>query len=426
MKIFFIIILFLLLNQVSNAQTESERELKALIEEALKNNPALNSIKLEKEADIQRSEQLKYLEPPEAGFEFYQTPLKYFPNPVKNGLETDYYFQQTLPFPGKLKAMSKPARTKADMTGQRYYSVEKQIIKEIKNAYYDIYFAQKKNIVNEENKELLRNLIEVALKQYEVGKGNQADIIKSQTELSVLSVETLKIRKDIRISKDRLRKLVGSQEDISIGNIPDIEINFVNMNLERLESLAIENRPELKEMEYTIKMNEAELAASKKEKLPDFIVRFMYKDMKTAGDDYWSSMFGITIPQAFWSKGRIDSKIEENRITIQKAKTDYEDIKKSVLLEVREAYENLQANLETIEMYKNSILLQTEQNLESVTAAYSAGTVDFRMVMDSAGLFFNTKKDYQETITEYMKNLAGLEQSVGMEIEKINQYPEKR
>lgn len=426
MKLIINIILLILLNQVSYAQTEPMAELKTLIEEALKNNPSLFSIKLEKEAAIKKSEQLKYLDPPEAGFEFYQTPIKYFPNPIKNGLETDYYFQQSLPFPGKLKAMSKPARTKAEMTGQRYFSVEKQLIKEIKSTYYDLYFAQKKNDVNEENKELLRNLIEIALKQYEVGKGSQADIIKSQTELSVLSIETVQIQKDIRIAKDRLRKLVGSQTDISIGNIPDIEISFIDMNLDKIESIAVENRPELKEMEFNIKMNEAELAASKKEKLPDFIVRFMYKDMKMAGDDYWSSMFGITIPQAFWSKGRIDSKIEENRINIKKANSDYEDIKKSVLLEVREAYENLQANRDTIDLYKNSILLQTEQNLESTTAAYRSGTVDFQMVIDSAGLFFNTKKEYQETITEYMKSLAGLEQSVGMEIEKINQCPEKR
>lgn len=74
--------------------------LDELITEALSNNPQLAAARQASSAAQARIGQATSLDAPQAGVEFFQTPVKSFPNPIKDGMETDYYIQQMIPFPG--------------------------------------------------------------------------------------------------------------------------------------------------------------------------------------------------------------------------------------------------------------------------------------------------------------------------------------
>lgn len=309
---------------IGSAQTGKTANLDSLITEALRNNPRILAAREESAAAYTRIRQSTSFESPQAGIEFFQTPIQSFPNPVKNGQETDYSIQQMFPFPGKRAAMGNVARNSAAMTDRNIGAVERQVIREMKSAYFALYLADRTLGINAQNQDLMRELIAVASRQYEVGTGKQADILKAQTELSMLVLSAIHLQKEKKVAGARVNTVAGRPAGDSLGTVENIEKIFPAWNANELDSLALGSRPELQAMDYNIRMREAELAVSQKERMPDFMVRLMYKDMAMGGKDFWSSMFGFTIPESFWSRGKVRSKIEENRINIRKAQTEFE------------------------------------------------------------------------------------------------------
>jgi outer membrane protein, heavy metal efflux system len=417
-KLLFVIYFLLGFAAICSSQTVKTASLDSLIAEALRNNPRILAARDESAASRARIRQNTSFEPPQVGIEFYQTPFSSFPNPIKNGLETDYSIQQMFPYPGKRSAMGNMARYGAAMTEKNIGTLEKQVIREMKSAYYGLYLADRMLLINSQNLDLMREFIAVTARQYELGKGKQADILKAQTELSMLTLSAINFEKDKKIAVARVNTVAGRPVGDSLGAVEEIEKFYTEWLVSDLDSLALRNRPELKSMQDNINMKEAELAVSLKESMPDFMVRLMYKDM-TMGKDFWSTMFGFTIPQSFWSQGKVRSKIEESRINIRKARSEYSNMRNEVFLQVHEAFEMMNANNSMIVYYRKTLIPQTEQTLQSALDGYRAGTVDFMTVIDDARMLLQVRQDTLAAIVSLMESIADLEQAVGMDSEKI-------
>ncbi len=393
--------------------------LDSLIAEALKNNPQLKAARHVTAAAHSRAKQATAWEAPEIGVEFYQTPVQSFPNPFMDQMEYDYYFQQMFPFPGKLSAMGKMAGSSAEMTNQNYLALERKVIREIKSSYYELYLVQRKISINAENQELMRRLTEIASKQYQVGIGKQPDILRAQTELSLLVSEGLNLQREKRVIEAMINTLLSRSADQSFGYVPDIETHLPPWSYPQLQSLALENRAELKAMNYGIAMAKAELSLSKREYYPDLMGRVMYKDMTMTGNDFWSAMVGVNVPLAFWSSRKYTAKAEETEVMVRKAEEEYNNMKNMALFEVQDALVKVQTNQNLVLLYKNTVIPQAEQTLQSTIAAYQTGKTEFLMLIDAYRMLLMARLDYYMSVMNYMTSQAQLEQSVGLNIAEI-------
>jgi outer membrane protein, heavy metal efflux system len=401
------------------AQSAEPASLDDLIKEAVSNNPQLRAARLESAAAETRISQATSLDPPQVGIEFYQTPLRSFPNPIHDGQETDYSFQQMFPFPGKLKVMGRSARNFAGMSGQKYVSLERQVIRDLKVACYELYLSERKIEINTRNQDLLRDLLDVAGKRYEVGMGNQADILRAQTELSMLQTSGLKYMKDGKVARAEINTLLSRPVETPLATVAGIEEEMPTWSIVQLDSLTLEVHPELKGMRYNIEMNKAELSLARRELRPDIMLRLMYKNMEMTNENYWSTMIGVSVPQSFWSRRKYQSRIEENRLRVEQAESEYSSRKNMLIFQVHSAFENMTTNKQVLKFYDNTIIPQAEQSLQSTLAAYRAGTLEFLMVIDAERMLLQARFDYQEALMSYMASLADLEQSVGIDLGRL-------
>lgn len=392
-----------------------------LIQEALQNNPQLQSAGLQAEAAKTQIRQAKAWDAPQVGVEFFQTPIRSFPNPVKDGMETDYFIQQMVPFPGKISAMSKSAKFNAAMSRQGAMALQKKIIRELKSAYYELYLVQRKIKINAENQDLLRKFTEIARQQYEVGMGGQADILRAQTELSILINEGINLQQEKKSVEAMINALLSRPIDQPLGYVPDPGADFLPIAFEQLKPLALENRPELQAMRSNIDMNRAELALAKREYYPDLMLRLMYKDMAMTSNDFWAAMAGVNIPLAFWSGGKYRGKEQEQKINLRKADQDYLTMENMALFEVQDALVRVQTHRNLVQLYQYTVIPQAEQTLQSTTAAYQTGKTEFLMLIDAYRMVLMARLDYHEAVMNYMADQAALEQAVGLSMEEIVQ-----
>lgn len=409
----------LALGQITSVNGEKPLKLDDLIAEALQNNPQLRAARNQTAAARTRIDQATSWDAPQLGVEFYQTPVQSFPNPVKNGMETDYFIQQMFPFPGKLSAMGRAAEANASMFDQRYKALERKILRELKSAYYELYLVQRKIQINAENQDLMRRFVEIANKQYEVGMGKQPDILRAQTELSTLINDGINLQKEKRAIEAMINTILSRPANAPLGYVPDIEVNIPQWTFEQLRPLALEARPELKAMNFNIEMNKAELSLSKREYFPDLMARVMYKDMAMTSNDFWSVMVGVSIPLSPWSSGKYTSKVEENQLNVKRAEEEYSNMINMTLFEVQNANVRVQTNQNLVLLYKNTVIPQAEQTLQSTIAAYQTGKTEFLMLIDAYRMVLMAKLDYQMAVMNYMASQAALEQAVGLDIREI-------
>jgi outer membrane protein TolC len=402
------------------AQDDNVLNLDELIVEALKNNPSLQAARLQTEAARTQIRQARAWEAPQVGIEFFQTPIQSFPNPVKDGMETDYFVQQMIPFPGKISNMAKAARSNAEMSAENYNALERKIIRDLKSAYYELYLVQRKIDINAENQMLLRQFVEIAMKQYEVGMGKQVDIFRAQTELSRLITAGINLEQERKVAEAMINTILNRPANSPLGHIPELADTTATWTFAQIMPLALDVRPELKAMDYNISMNRAELALSKREYAPDLMVRFMYKDMANTGDDFWALMGGVSVPLAFWSKGKFKGKVQENQLNVNRAEAEYTEMRNMILFEVQQALVKVESNKNVVELCKNTVVPQAEQTLQSTLAAYQTGKTEFLMLIDAYRMLLMAKLDYYMAIMNYMTSQAELEQAVGLDIKEIS------
>ncbi len=401
------------------SQESQPLNLDELVAEALQNNPQLRSARNETAAARTKVDQVTSWDAPQIGVEFYQTPIQSFPNPLKNGMETDYFIQQMIPFPGKLSAMGKAAENNAGMMNQGYKALERRTIRDLKSAYFELFHVQRKIQINAENQDLMKHFTEITRRQYEVGMGQQADILRAQTELSTLINEGVNLSKEKKVVESMINTILSRQANAPLGSVPDVENLLPQWTFEQLRPLALESRPELRGMNFNIDMNKAELVGAKREYYPDIMARVMYKNMADTKDDFWSAMVGINIPLAFWSSGKYTSKAEENELNVRKAEDDLASMKNMVSFEVQDALVKVQSNYNLVLLYKNTTIPQAEQTLQATLSAYQTGKTEFLMVIDAYRMQLMTKLDYHMAVMSYMASQAQLEQAVGMDIVHI-------
>lgn len=401
------------------AQEEKPLDLQSLIFEALQNNPQLRAARNNTAAARTRVNQATSWDAPQIGIEFYQTPVQSFPNPLKNGMETDYFIQQMFPFPGKLSAMGSMAESNANMLDQGYKALERRVLRDLKSAYFELYLVQRKIQVNAENQDLMRRFVEIASKQYEVGMGKQQDILRAQTELSTLVNGGLNLQKEKQVVEAMLNTIMSRSPNDPLGYVADIETDIPHWTLDQLRPLALESRAELKAMSSGIDMNRAELSLSNREYYPDVMARVMYKDMAMTGNDFWSVMIGLSIPLAPWSSGRYTSKVEETQLNLRRSEDEYTSMRNMTLYEVQDALVKVQTNQNLVMLYKNTVIPQAEQTLLSTVASYQTGKTEFLMLIDAYRMVLMSKLDYYMSVMGYMVSQAALEQAVGMSINDI-------
>ena len=402
-----------------SGQESTTLRLDDLVAEALDNNPQLQAARHQSGAARTKVDQATSWDTPQLGVEFYQTPIQSFPNPLKNWMENDYFIQQMIPFPGKLSAAGSSAESNAGMVEQGYKALERKVISEVKAAYYDLYLVERKIQINAENQDRMRQFVQIAMKQYEVGTGQHHEVLRAQVELSTLMNEGVILQKEKKSAEAMLNTILSRKTDSPLGYVPDPEVSLPPWTFNQLSQLALESRPEVRAMQFAIDMNRAELQMSRREYFPDLMVKLAYKDIAGTKNDFWSAMVGVNIPLAFWSGGKYTSKVEENELNVKTSEEQLTTMRNMTGFEVQDALVRVQTNYNLVLLNKNTVIPQARQTLESTTIAYQTGTSMFLWVIDSYRTLLDAQLAYHQAVMDYMKSLAELERAVGLSMEEI-------
>lgn len=342
---------------------------------------------------------------------------------------------QTFPFPGKLSLQTRVATDEVAAAAAALDAARLDAAAEVKKAYYALAFADRALDIVRRNQAVLTNLIAVSQAHYETGTGTQADVLRANTETANLGVAASSLTEDRRAALARLNAALDRPSDAPVAS-PVIPPNIVRaavadssdhvrfasaelgaraadsplLPVDSLQALAIASSSTLHEHEANIAAQRDRLRLAEKAHDPDINVSLSY-GQRQGFTDMFSATVSIPIPVQHGRKQ--DAEVAAASADLAMLEAQHHQMINAMNAEVAKEVSDLEQARTELALSKRAIVPEAQATLASATASYEVGRLDFAAVMDAQASVFNAEISYYRSLTEFAKNLADLERTVG-------------
>ncbi len=410
------LIVFIISFMPTGSSYAENSELGLLIDEALENNPEIQAVYSEWKAQEYKIRQVSSLPDPMAKYGYFGEPVETRVGPQ----EQRFGVSQKIPFPGKLGLKGKSQRKHAEMLREKYGATRREVVKDVKFVYYDIFWVDKAVQIAEEEKSILESLESVAQRRYESNLTPQQDVVKAQVELSKLIDRLLFLRQNRRSLVAKINSIINRSRDSGLASVTNVEPSEFQYELKHLHQVAKDSRQELLFANLGKERAEYEKSLARLNYLPDFNFGFDYIQvgsgytaMPNDGQDAWMGSVAVNIPIWF---DKLNAQAKEKKAQLEAAKKNYENVENSVYYEVEDLYFKILTYQDIISLYRTALIPQSEQSFEAAKTGYETGKVDFLNWLDAERMLLQIRLAYYKSITDYQKSIAYLERVVGKDL----------
>ena len=384
------------------------------VAEALKAHPDILAAQQRYDAARQRPAQEHSLPDPmiSAGWNASGNPLPGAGLGTEPTANIGVMVSQELPYPGKRDARAAVASREADAEYQQIDAARLSVTSRVKQAYYALAYTHAVGAVLERNRQLLTALLEVSRQRYAVGRAAQQDVIKAQTQLSVLELQQDRIRQLRRAREGELNALFARPAGTPIGQTDDLAFVPFAEQLDALLASAAANAPMLKRDRLMIERSSLAVDVARREYKPDFTV--------SGGYGYAGSMpamyefrFDVTIPL---QRARRAAAVSEQLSLEAAARQAFESSRLALQGRLQEDYEMSATAVRLAAMYRDTVLPQARLALESSMASYQTGSVDFLTVLANFSMVLEYETSYFEELMQLHQAVSRLEEMTGVSI----------
>jgi outer membrane protein TolC len=322
-------------------------------------------------------------------------------------------FHQEFPFYGKRKLREGIATKEADAERWSYQFTRLRVLSELKVAYYDLSYWHEVRGTLARDMRLLEKFAETAAALYRVGKGNQADVLRAQAELSRLQNRIEIADQSIGVAQAMINALLNRPADSPLARPEPLGRSAFRYSLPELLQFSQERFPPLREQEQMIEGREYGVQLAKKEKWPDFGFVFAYHNRGQLRD-YWT--IGGTARIPLWYGRKQKHEVAEAEARLGSAREKYESLRSKVRFGVQDYYLQVTTSGRLLTLYEKTIVPQDTLTLEATAASYQVGAIEFLSVVDGLLKLVDDELAYYQHLANYQKALARLEPLVGMEL----------
>lgn len=413
----FLVTLLLLACAVSALGAEPsglQAQLAALVDDALKNNPDLQAGQERRAMFDQKIPQAQALEDPMLGIAFSNYPVDSLKSDQAPMTGNEIRLAQKFPFPGKLAAKGEVARQQALWYQAVYEDARLRLAGQVKEQFYRLYFIARAIEVTEKNLQILDSFTNLTMTRYEVGKGLQQDVLKSQVEQSKLLDKLLSLRQQRQTAQAALDRLVGRPVAASLDLSGALPAVADDADVQLLKAAARQHRPMFTAYETLIKRYTSQRKLAELDYYPNFELwtsyRFRDDDLPDGGTDFISAGFGISLP--IWRDKRSAAMAEADS-GIRMASRQFDDFRNQVDFSIEDSLAQLQKNQQQARLFASGIIPQAQQSFDASLSAYQVGKVELLTLLDSLMTLYRYQLDYQRALTDALQNAARLEAAVG-------------
>ncbi len=335
------------------------------------------------------------------------------------------------------------------------------LVAQAQRGYWDLVFAAEDIKVKQRSMDLAQKTLSDNEIQVRIGTLAPIDVVQAESEVANRRVQYVTSTYTEVQTQDQVKKLITSQGDpglilaklIPSQVVPKPQPSDVPP-VEQAIKIALENRPEIKQLQLDLQNKKIDLEYTKNQLLPAVDLFAAYNQNGVGGKETIRNGFGPTAPIVARSEGSIfdafgqlfgygytgysvglsvqiplrnraaqgenaramtDERIAEQKITSQA---------QQIALEVRNALTQVDMNRARIEAATKAREL-SERRLEAEQKKFDLGASTIRFVLEEQRNVAQAQTDELQAIVNYTKALVDIDRAMGMTLKKNNIEIEK-
>ena len=328
---------------------------------------------------------------------------------------------------GKIERYGEAAKGNVELKQGELKQTRGDTIYETKRAYFGYLAARDIRVFLEDLQERLDREIAGAEKKLkgETGEVKQSELYSMQSTKGLLAKYANQARAIEKISLDGLKVLIGVslKSDLKVADERIEPVAFPQLELADLQARAMQDRPEMLQLQAGLRARRALVAAKKADRMPDVyagvIGQFNYDSQRERLDNpYLFDPFnggGLTpVVGVKW-----DTVFDAANARVDQAQAELEALNHKqafaalgVPFEVGEAYAHAQANYDSQRQLREGAAAARRWLVASL-ADFAAGMETADKMVEALKNYVFTQTEYVRTINDYNMNVAQLARLTG-------------
>jgi len=286
------------------------------------------------------------------------------------------------------------------------------VVVNVKVAYFGLLGERHLVRVSEETVRQFEQHLRQAEGFFKIGTRPKFDVTKAEVDLTNAQLNLIRARNAAEVARVTLANAIGLP-DRPIVELEEL-LDFKKVEITEREALdeALQRRPELLSLAASRRAGEASVRQAARSHFP---VLSGLADYTYRGQEFplvWNWDVGLNLTFPLFSGYLLKSQLAEARANLMTIEADQESLRQSILLEVRQAYLNLQEAGERVGL-SNLVVRQAEENLALANGRFQAGIGNSVERTDAQVLLTNARTQQIQALYDYKVDEAHLEKAMG-------------
>ena len=250
--------------------------------------------------------------------------------------------------------------------------------------------------------------------RYESGFVVKSDLLRTQVHIANLEQQQLQAASQVEIARAELNAAMGVAIDSEFGLISRLESGEeITEPLERWINIALDQRADLKQIDFQQSIAEEEIKKSRAAHLPSLNLAGNYEvnteDFNESADNY---SVGAVLKFNIFSGNRTSAKVREAKAALRQIQAVRRKLKQRVLVETRQAYLHADSAWRRIQVARAAVA-QAEEALRIVRNRYKNGLFTIVDLLNSELALQQAHTNQLLAIHDYKVSTANLMLAAG-------------
>ncbi len=323
---------------------------------------------------------------------------------------------------GKRSKRLAVAEREQDLYRYQLADKERLIREEVKTLYYDLMLAEQRLVLAEQSIALNRKLLEVSRDRLAAGDIPELEMNLVKVELARSEASRIDVQKKLHQSQEKLAAITG----LPLGTQYAMSETFqstttLSKALADLKQLALGRRPDIKALEAERERGQAGVSLAKAESLPNLTVGLaLWRDTRSmkigaleGTDKAWTMGMRLSMPIPVFDRNQAG--VQEARARQDSAESRLSTAIRNLEHEVETAYASCLSSEKILSLYKSDIIPQLEENLNLTEEAWLLGEVGILAVIQEQKKFFDVSENYLMALYNRQTALIKFDSAVATE-----------
>lgn len=319
----------------------------------------------------------------------------------------------------RLKSNLEMMEYNALATEKDFKKDKSQLVYDIKNAYWNYYKAIELKKVIVQNIDQITIHLNDLENFYKHGLTTNNEVLKVKVQLSNAELMKIDAENNIQLSMMSLNNLLGLPIGTVIETKSIAEVKSTDLpDLKILTDKALDNRSEIKGMEYRIKSSESAIKLAKSGWYPQIslIADYYYSKpnsriFPTLNEFKGTWDLGVNFSFDIWNWRMTSYQTEQSRANLEQSKLALGQIQDGIVLEVNQGYLVAVKSREKIKISEETVNQATE-NMRVTYEKFKSGLVLNSDVIDAEVSLLQANINYTTALVDYILSLNKLEKAI--------------